>query len=393
MAAVTDAAAAVETAFPRAVGLAVLAQGQRPPGRDRACWPRADGAPTSSRPASGRAPAPPGSPTTGSRSRASARPTPTCSPPSTQAVAGTPLRWVAVESADELARLAELHRLRRDGARRATSSCPVLLRLNPDVCPETAPGFAVGLASSKFGLSADDLEDLAARAVWQRRASTARHPRAHGIPPARRRGLGRGGRRAVELLARVRRSTPARTTSTSSTSVAASRPTAPTRTRGVRRRPGRRARRAAGLALPRCRRSSPAAWWSARPAGWSPACCTPACVATSAGDPRRRDDRADPARALRQPAPGHRADRRPTSRGRAWARSWSRVRSASRPTRSASTRSRRCSAATWWSSTRPARTPRRSRLVTTAGPRPPRSCCVPTARSRSQNAPHRPLVG
>jgi diaminopimelate decarboxylase len=82
------------------------------------------------------------------------------------AVTGAPLRWVAVESADELERLAELHRLRRDAGGHEVD-LPVLLRLNPDVQPETAAVLAVGLAASKFGLSAEDLEALAASASWQ----------------------------------------------------------------------------------------------------------------------------------------------------------------------------------------------------------------------------------
>jgi diaminopimelate decarboxylase len=83
-----------------------------------------------------------------------------------QAAAGTSLRWVAVESADELARLGELHRLRRKGQGNEID-LPVLLRLNPDVQPETAPELAVGLADSKFGLSADDLVELAGSSVWE----------------------------------------------------------------------------------------------------------------------------------------------------------------------------------------------------------------------------------
>jgi diaminopimelate decarboxylase len=82
------------------------------------------------------------------------------------AASGTPLRWVAVESADELVVLAELHRVRREEAG-ADVDLPVLLRLNPDVQPETAPGLAVGLAASKFGLTAEDLEQLAAASLWQ----------------------------------------------------------------------------------------------------------------------------------------------------------------------------------------------------------------------------------
>jgi diaminopimelate decarboxylase len=82
------------------------------------------------------------------------------------AVDGSPLRWVAVESADELERLSELHRMRRDETGHDVD-LPVLLRLNPDVQPETAAVLAVGLAASKFGLSAEDLEALAASGFWQ----------------------------------------------------------------------------------------------------------------------------------------------------------------------------------------------------------------------------------
>ena len=70
--------------------------------------------------------------------------------------AGTPLRWVAVESADEmaaLARLAAASRLGRDGR----APLDVLARLNPDVAPETVPGLAVGAGRSKFGMSETEL--------------------------------------------------------------------------------------------------------------------------------------------------------------------------------------------------------------------------------------------
>jgi diaminopimelate decarboxylase len=65
------------------------------------------------------------------------------------AAAGTPLLWVSIESADEAAALADLagrvlpsrHRL------------DVLIRVNPDVDPETHDGLAVGRGTSKFGVA------------------------------------------------------------------------------------------------------------------------------------------------------------------------------------------------------------------------------------------------
>ena len=67
------------------------------------------------------------------------------------AVDGRPLRWVAIESIDEARALAAI--ARRAGAPRID----VLLRLNPDVAPETQAGLAVGAGGSKFGLSETEL--------------------------------------------------------------------------------------------------------------------------------------------------------------------------------------------------------------------------------------------
>jgi diaminopimelate decarboxylase len=69
------------------------------------------------------------------------------------AVAGAPLRWVAVESEGEVAALAAL--ASRAGLGRASGPPPVdvLFRLNPDVAPETHAGLAVGAGSSKFGMT------------------------------------------------------------------------------------------------------------------------------------------------------------------------------------------------------------------------------------------------
>ncbi|MEO7422208.1 MAG: hypothetical protein ABIU87_07425 [Ornithinibacter sp.] len=120
-----------------------------------------------------------------------------------QAAAGTPLQWVAVESADELHRLAELHLACRTRLR-ADLELPVLLRLNPDVAPETDPGLAVGLSTSKFGLTAGDVEALATSDVWRGglqlrgiQVHTGSHLR--GVA-----GWAVAGRRAVEMFARVR---------------------------------------------------------------------------------------------------------------------------------------------------------------------------------------------
>jgi diaminopimelate decarboxylase len=65
------------------------------------------------------------------------------------AAAGTPLLWVSIESADEAAALADL-------AARALPSrhyLDVLIRVNPDVDPETHDGLAVGRGTSKFGVA------------------------------------------------------------------------------------------------------------------------------------------------------------------------------------------------------------------------------------------------
>jgi diaminopimelate decarboxylase len=72
------------------------------------------------------------------------------------AAAGDPLRWVAVESEEELEALAGL------ASRAAVGSgdrpaLDVLLRLNPDVQPETHHGLAVGRGSAKFGMTETEL--------------------------------------------------------------------------------------------------------------------------------------------------------------------------------------------------------------------------------------------
>ena len=73
-----------------------------------------------------------------------------------EAACGRPLRWIALESpeeAEQLAALAGQYGLGRDGS----APLDVLLRLNPEVSPETQPEFAVGQAASKFGMSATEI--------------------------------------------------------------------------------------------------------------------------------------------------------------------------------------------------------------------------------------------
>ncbi len=72
------------------------------------------------------------------------------------AAAGDPLRWVAIESADEARVLAGLARA---AGLRGGSRPEVLLRLNPAVLPETHRALAVGAAHSKFGLADDEIAE------------------------------------------------------------------------------------------------------------------------------------------------------------------------------------------------------------------------------------------
>jgi len=78
------------------------------------------------------------------------------------AAAGEPLRWVAVESADEAAALARaIEAARRRGP---VDGRPLrldaLVRLNASVEPETQAGLATGSRGSKFGVSPDEVGAL-----------------------------------------------------------------------------------------------------------------------------------------------------------------------------------------------------------------------------------------
>jgi diaminopimelate decarboxylase len=72
------------------------------------------------------------------------------------AATGDPLLWTAIESGDEAEALADRARRSRLG-RGDRPPLDVLLRLNPDVTPETQAALAVGAGGSKFGMTETEL--------------------------------------------------------------------------------------------------------------------------------------------------------------------------------------------------------------------------------------------
>jgi diaminopimelate decarboxylase len=68
---------------------------------------------------------------------------------------GRPLRWLSIESTDEADALASLNT--------SGVALDLLLRLNPDVTPETHAGLAVGTGASKFGMTESELTQIAER--------------------------------------------------------------------------------------------------------------------------------------------------------------------------------------------------------------------------------------
>ncbi len=75
------------------------------------------------------------------------------------AARSVPLAWVALESADEAAVVTRMAR-RAGLGRGGRPALDVLVRLNPDVTPETVPGLAVGEGTSKFGLTETEATGL-----------------------------------------------------------------------------------------------------------------------------------------------------------------------------------------------------------------------------------------
>jgi diaminopimelate decarboxylase len=91
------------------------------------------------------------------------------------AASGDPPAWVALESADEAEAMTRMARRAGLGAASGKSPLDVLVRLNPDVTPETLPGLAVGAGGSKFGLTETEATGLVEWLVEQ--AAGAVRPR------------------------------------------------------------------------------------------------------------------------------------------------------------------------------------------------------------------------
>jgi len=121
------------------------------------------------------------------------------------ALDGQPLRWLSVESADELQALSRLARNLRAGwpGRPAVG---VLVRLNPQVEPETTAGLAVGRMSSKFGLTADEVHQMSLAGAFDDPGVCLRGIHVHvGSQLAGVRAWTAGARAALELWAQLRK--------------------------------------------------------------------------------------------------------------------------------------------------------------------------------------------
>jgi diaminopimelate decarboxylase len=125
-----------------------------------------------------------------------------------EAAAGQPLRWLAVESADEvsvLARLAGAAGLGQEGR----PPLDILLRLNPAVTPETRAEFAVGRRASKFGMSHQEILGLARSSALAGPGLRLRGIHVHvGSDLGDVRSFRDAGTRAARLLAAMRAAHP-----------------------------------------------------------------------------------------------------------------------------------------------------------------------------------------
>jgi diaminopimelate decarboxylase len=125
-----------------------------------------------------------------------------------EAAAGRPVRWLAIESAQEAAVLAGLAGDAGLG-RGGRPPLDVLLRLNPGVVPETRPEFAVGTRLSKFGMSQEEVLRLVQGPLLAGPGLRLRGIHVHvGSDLSDVRAFSRAGVRAAKLLAALRVARP-----------------------------------------------------------------------------------------------------------------------------------------------------------------------------------------
>ena len=91
------------------------------------------------------------------------------------AASGDPLAWIALESADEAEAITRMALRAGLGSSPGRPPLDVLVRLNPEVTPETLPGLAVGAGGSKFGLTETEATGLVEWLVEH--GDGAMHPR------------------------------------------------------------------------------------------------------------------------------------------------------------------------------------------------------------------------
>jgi diaminopimelate decarboxylase len=117
---------------------------------------------------------------------------------------GQPLRWLSVESADELRALSRAHR-NLQAWHHGRPSVGVLVRLNPQVDPETTAGLAVGRTSSKFGLTAGEVRQLSLAGAFGDPGICLRGVHVHvGSQLAGTAAWTAGARAALEIWAQLR---------------------------------------------------------------------------------------------------------------------------------------------------------------------------------------------
>jgi diaminopimelate decarboxylase len=118
-----------------------------------------------------------------------------------ESVAGAPLRWLSAESADEIAHL-RLLAGRYGLGQHGRAPVDLLVRLNPQVQPETLAELAVGAAASKFGMSHREIRGLAGRGQLDGGGLRLRGVHVHvGSDLRDVRAWTQAGVRAAELLA------------------------------------------------------------------------------------------------------------------------------------------------------------------------------------------------